>query len=168
VTSDRSTRQKQSINKVRACSMLRSFLDLPSLCQRSHLTRPFASMANKRTRSGPAATSSSSKKQRVLSDFLKSDDKPSSDTKDEPTGSGDVDESAYIQQVHGKIATAENAARVDANPPLAQLQNAIAQHKMDIKNPRKGDCVVYWMRMEDMRGQPPIQRSYPHPLSSDF
>ncbi|KAI0832344.1 DNA photolyase, FAD-binding/Cryptochrome [Trametes gibbosa] len=47
-----------------------------------------------------------------------------------------------------KIATAENAARVDASPPVFLLQEAA---RSTSKNQAKGDCVVYWMRMEDMR-----------------
>lgn len=50
--------------------------------------------------------------------------------------------------VHRKIATAEAAAKVDANPPLSQLNALIAQ---GFKPTQKGDAVVYWMRMEDMR-----------------
>ena len=49
-----------------------------------------------------------------------------------------------------KIATAENAARVDASPPILQLVEAV-QH--NIKKPPEGECVVYWMRMEDLRGR---------------
>ncbi|KAI0661061.1 DNA photolyase, FAD-binding/Cryptochrome [Cubamyces menziesii] len=47
-----------------------------------------------------------------------------------------------------KIATAENAAKADAAPPLFQLLDAM---HAGVKNPAKGDCVVYWMRLEDMR-----------------
>ncbi|THH14880.1 hypothetical protein EW146_g5514 [Bondarzewia mesenterica] len=50
--------------------------------------------------------------------------------------------------VHNKISTKEAAAKVDADRPLPKLLNAI-QHT--IENPKKGDAVVYWMRMEDMR-----------------
>ena len=49
---------------------------------------------------------------------------------------------------YNKIATAENAASVDKNPPLQILLNAVADFKNDEE---KGDSVVYWMRMEDMR-----------------
>ncbi|KAG8700865.1 hypothetical protein FRC09_005703, partial [Ceratobasidium sp. 395] len=110
-------------------------------------------MAGKRARPGKAAAASSNKKQRTLDDHIKNDAKPNGKaSKNESPISSDIDgEPAYIQQVHGKIATAENAARVDANPPLGQLQSAIAEHKNDIKNPPKGDSVLYWMRMEDMR-----------------
>ncbi|KAG8762383.1 hypothetical protein FRC12_009064 [Ceratobasidium sp. 428] len=111
-------------------------------------------MAGKRARPGKAAAASSNKKQRTLDGHIKNDAKPNGKaSKSESPISSDVDgEPAYIQQVHGKIATAENAARVDASPPLGQLQSAIAEHKNDIKNPAKGDSVLYWMRMEDMRG----------------
>ncbi|KAI9001086.1 DNA photolyase, FAD-binding/Cryptochrome [Trametes punicea] len=47
-----------------------------------------------------------------------------------------------------KIATAENAAKADASPPLLQLLDSI---KTGVRKPAKGDSVVYWMRMEDMR-----------------
>lgn len=50
--------------------------------------------------------------------------------------------------IEGKIATAEDAARVDADPPLDQLMRLL---KDDTPKTEKGDSVVYWMRMEDMR-----------------
>ncbi|CDO71294.1 hypothetical protein BN946_scf184908.g51 [Trametes cinnabarina] len=46
-----------------------------------------------------------------------------------------------------KIATAENAAKADASPPMLKLLNAVQA----VVLPAEGDCVVYWMRMEDMR-----------------
>ena len=49
----------------------------------------------------------------------------------------------------GKIATAEDAARVDKDPPLDQLMRLL---KADAPKTEKGESVVYWMRMEDMRG----------------
>lgn len=49
---------------------------------------------------------------------------------------------------YNKIATTENAASVDKNPPLQILLDAVADFKNDEE---KGDSVVYWMRMEDMR-----------------
>ncbi|QRV87506.1 deoxyribodipyrimidine photo-lyase [Ceratobasidium sp. AG-Ba] len=109
-------------------------------------------MTAKRTRRGTVA-SSSNKKQRTLDSLVKKETTPNDPAPAaEPAGTTNTDdEPAYIQQVHGKIATAENAARVDADPPLGRLQNAISEHKNDIKNPAKGDSVVYWMRMEDMR-----------------
>ncbi|KAH7105554.1 FAD binding domain of DNA photolyase-domain-containing protein [Auriculariales sp. MPI-PUGE-AT-0066] len=49
-----------------------------------------------------------------------------------------------------RVATAEDAARVDADPPLQLLENAMTEQQ--VREPRvKGDCVVYWMRMEDLR-----------------
>ena len=121
--------------------------------QRSHLSvRTFASMANKRTRSAGAGPSTS-KKQRTLNDFAKKEIKTDGDDVQPPTSNGADDEPAFIQQVHGKIATAENAARADDDPPLGQLQNAIAQHKHDLRTVQTGECVVYWMRMQDMRGK---------------
>ncbi|CCO28156.1 deoxyribodipyrimidine photo-lyase [Rhizoctonia solani AG-1 IB] len=106
-------------------------------------------MAPKRSR-GASAASKSSKKQKVMSDYVKKETKvpkrESSEAKDEPPS-----EAAYVQQVHGKIATFDNAARVDGNPPLGKLQNAISEHKDELKTTSKGDSVIYWMRMEDMR-----------------
>jgi deoxyribodipyrimidine photo-lyase len=50
---------------------------------------------------------------------------------------------------HREIATAEAAARVDADPPLAQLLSALKEDKQgDIP---RGEAVIYWMRLEDMR-----------------
>jgi deoxyribodipyrimidine photo-lyase len=48
-----------------------------------------------------------------------------------------------------KIATAENAANVDTNLPLNVLMRAV---KDGVKAPVKGEAVVYWMRMSDLRG----------------
>jgi deoxyribodipyrimidine photo-lyase len=48
-----------------------------------------------------------------------------------------------------KISTAENAAAVVADPPLLKL---LAKIQNSIKNPAKGSCIVYWMRMADLRG----------------
>lgn len=50
--------------------------------------------------------------------------------------------------MYNKIATYENAKAVDENPPLDILLNAV-EH--GIKKPEKGESVVYWMRMEDLR-----------------
>lgn len=50
--------------------------------------------------------------------------------------------------VQNKIATAEAAARVDADPPLTKLTALLDK---GFKPAQKGDAVVYWMRMEDMR-----------------
>ncbi|KAI0269121.1 DNA photolyase, FAD-binding/Cryptochrome [Gloeopeniophorella convolvens] len=48
----------------------------------------------------------------------------------------------------GKVATPAAAAAVDADPPLGKLLRALK----NVPNPSgKGDAVVYWMRMEDMR-----------------
>ena len=49
-----------------------------------------------------------------------------------------------------KIATAENAAKVDAHPPLLKLLDAVRDYGTN-GDVAKGDCVVYWMRMEDLR-----------------
>ncbi|KAI0322475.1 DNA photolyase, FAD-binding/Cryptochrome [Amylostereum chailletii] len=50
--------------------------------------------------------------------------------------------------VHNKIASSEAAARVDADPPINKLLHALENRTL---SPNKGDTVVYWMRMEDMR-----------------
>ncbi|QRW16282.1 deoxyribodipyrimidine photo-lyase [Rhizoctonia solani] len=84
--------------------------------------------------------------ERLYQERDQSTKRESSETKDELSS-----EVAYVQEVHGKIATAENAARVDDDPPLAKLQNAISEHKDELKTVSKGDSVIYWMRMEDMR-----------------
>ncbi|CAA7259870.1 unnamed protein product [Cyclocybe aegerita] len=47
-----------------------------------------------------------------------------------------------------KIATAEAAAAVDANTPFSQLMDALDDV---VEKPKKGECVVYWMRMADLR-----------------
>ncbi|KAI0052987.1 hypothetical protein FA95DRAFT_1482511 [Auriscalpium vulgare] len=49
--------------------------------------------------------------------------------------------------VHNKIATADNAARVDADPPLGKLLASLQNPTLQAQ----GSAVVYWMRMEDMR-----------------
>lgn len=50
-----------------------------------------------------------------------------------------------------KIATRQNAAAVDADPPFNKLLSVL---KGIVKDARKGDSVVYWMRMGDIRGGP--------------
>ncbi|KAG6833879.1 hypothetical protein H0H87_007890 [Tephrocybe sp. NHM501043] len=47
-----------------------------------------------------------------------------------------------------KVATAQAAAAVDADPPLYKLEAAV---KDGVKAPAKGESVVYWMRMGDLR-----------------
>ncbi|KAG7096829.1 hypothetical protein E1B28_004238 [Marasmius oreades] len=49
---------------------------------------------------------------------------------------------------HRKVATAEAAAAVDADPPLDKLLRAVNN---GVKEQKKGDAVVYWMRMSDLR-----------------
>ncbi|KAL1671716.1 DNA photolyase, FAD-binding/Cryptochrome [Schizophyllum commune] len=48
-----------------------------------------------------------------------------------------------------KVATRENAAAVDANLPLERLLDAVGSRAQDVVE--DGECVVYWMRMQDMR-----------------
>ena len=53
-------------------------------------------------------------------------------------------------KVYNRIASLDNATAANKNPPVAQLQNALKS----IKTPDTvdtGACVVYWMRMEDLR-----------------
>lgn len=47
-----------------------------------------------------------------------------------------------------RIAAAEAADAVHADNPLTKLLNVM---KTGVSNPKKGDCVVYWMRMGDLR-----------------
>jgi deoxyribodipyrimidine photo-lyase len=49
-----------------------------------------------------------------------------------------------------KVATAAHADAVHADPPLPKLLKAVSNA---IKNPAKGDSVVYWMRMADLTSQ---------------
>jgi deoxyribodipyrimidine photo-lyase len=58
-----------------------------------------------------------------------------------------VAKSGYI-----KVASAENAAAVDHDPPLQILRDAVLNND-DPKDP--GSAVVYWMRMEDLRSTYP-------------
>lgn len=48
------------------------------------------------------------------------------------------------------MATVEDAARVDRDPPLVQLNELMKER---VTNTEKGESVVYWMRMEDMRSE---------------
>ena len=47
-------------------------------------------------------------------------------------------------------ATAEDAARVDADPPLQKLLNAAS---MGLKTAEGTEAVVHWMRMADLRSE---------------
>ncbi|KAJ3931098.1 MAG: DNA photolyase, FAD-binding/Cryptochrome [Lentinula lateritia] len=47
-----------------------------------------------------------------------------------------------------KVATAQNAAAVDADQPMHKLLEAVKNQSKTVKN---GDAVVYWMRMADLR-----------------
>ena len=49
-----------------------------------------------------------------------------------------------------KVASASAAAAVDHTPPLAQLLKAV---EGGVKQPENGTCVVYWMRMADLRSE---------------
>jgi deoxyribodipyrimidine photo-lyase len=48
------------------------------------------------------------------------------------------------------VATAEVAAKVDEDPPLNQLTRLLDEKKNSVD---KGESVVYWMRMDDMRSE---------------
>lgn len=56
-----------------------------------------------------------------------------------------------IYETPGIVATAQAAAKVDADPPLNQLNKALAKHQKALGVDSDGDAVVYWMRMEDIR-----------------
>ncbi|KAJ7682673.1 DNA photolyase, FAD-binding/Cryptochrome [Mycena polygramma] len=47
-----------------------------------------------------------------------------------------------------KIASLDAAAAVDSDPPLSKLLKAVSEGE---RTPEKGDSVVYWMRMGDLR-----------------
>lgn len=53
-----------------------------------------------------------------------------------------------VQFLPKKIATAENAAAADRDPPFVKLMKSM---KSMPKSVPKGEAVVYWMRMQDMR-----------------
>ncbi|ODN84202.1 hypothetical protein L202_00201 [Cryptococcus amylolentus CBS 6039] len=48
----------------------------------------------------------------------------------------------------GKVATAEDAARMDNDSPIRRLYKALEQQE---EKKEAGESVVYWMRMEDLR-----------------
>lgn len=53
------------------------------------------------------------------------------------------------KELYNKVATAAAAASVDRDPPLYKLLDLVNSGP---KKTGRGDAVVYWMRMEDMRG----------------
>lgn len=55
-----------------------------------------------------------------------------------------------------KVASAENAAKVDKTPPLGVLLKSVAENTTNVA---KGESVVYWMRMEDLRSMSRIVRA---------
>lgn len=64
-----------------------------------------------------------------------------------------------VEDMYNRIATFENANRVRQDPPVAQLQDLIRDAKREnITDP--GRCTIYWMRMQDMRGNVSICRMY--------
>jgi len=52
-----------------------------------------------------------------------------------------------------RIATADAAAEVDDDPPFLQLVGALEAANKQVLPKRDGNCVVYWMRMEDLRSE---------------
>ena len=54
------------------------------------------------------------------------------------------------ENTYTKIATRHNAELADKNTPLSEL-NEILKSKSTIYS-NKGEAIVYWMRIEDMRG----------------
>lgn len=47
-----------------------------------------------------------------------------------------------------KVASVDAADATDANPPFKQL---IQELENTVRNPINGDCILYWMRMTDLR-----------------
>lgn len=47
-----------------------------------------------------------------------------------------------------KVASKENADSADADTPFRRLLTAM---KDPFDKPLKGDCIVYWMRLSDLR-----------------
>ncbi|WVQ70811.1 hypothetical protein IAR50_000333 [Cryptococcus sp. DSM 104548] len=54
-------------------------------------------------------------------------------------------------EIKGKIATAEDAARMDKHTPMDRLHQALKVQAESGRKIEKGESVVYWMRMQDMR-----------------
>lgn len=51
-----------------------------------------------------------------------------------------------------KVASQEASAAADAKTPFSRLKMALER----LQSPQKGDCVVYWMRMSDLRSYSPF------------
>lgn len=74
-------------------------------------------------------------------------------------------ESEPAPKVYNRIASLHNATAVNKNPPVAQLQNALKS----VKTPNTvdpGECVVYWMRMGDLRSMASFITHFHPPLNS--
>jgi len=67
-----------------------------------------------------------------------------------------------------RVATVENADKKDANPPLQLLEVEIEKHAKFLKNSPldAGKSVIYWMRMNDLRGE--LDSLLPFPPSLYF
>lgn len=91
------------------------------------------------------------KRQLTLQSFALPSKKSKTDNGNDKIDNGDAAAGplATIQELPGKIASFDAAAAVDANPPLKQLLKAME----DVREVQPGEAVVYWMRMEDMRGE---------------
>jgi hypothetical protein len=89
---------------------------------------------------------------------VKAKGQPGTNRKDSPEGGGvagkDAEKHKNAYEVKGKVASAEVAAKVDENPPLDILMDL--QTAKDVKEAEKGESVVYWMRMEDLRCKSPL------------
>ncbi|WVR08725.1 hypothetical protein IAU60_005783 [Kwoniella sp. DSM 27419] len=71
-------------------------------------------------------------------------------------GARDVKRHKNAYEIKGKVATAEDAARADEDPPLNQLMRLLEKGQKEVE---KGDSVVYWMRMEDVRNNTALYRA---------
>ena len=74
-------------------------------------------------------------------------------------------ENESAPKVYNRIASLHNATAVNKNPPVAQLQNVLKS----VKTPNTvdpGACVVYWMRMGDLRSMSSFIAHFHFPLNS--
>ncbi|KAF8812552.1 hypothetical protein BYT27DRAFT_7087205 [Phlegmacium glaucopus] len=67
----------------------------------------------------------------------------------QPTGSHPQKRARITKEFHPiKVASQEASAAADAKTPFSQLETVLDRR---LKSPQTGDCVVYWMRMSDLR-----------------
>ncbi|WVQ86256.1 hypothetical protein IAT38_008424 [Cryptococcus sp. DSM 104549] len=82
-------------------------------------------------------------------------DEPRGTKRSSPEGGGAAEpkskkhKNAY--EIKGRIATVEDSSRADEDPPLNQLLALTEKLEKEGKKVEKGESVVYWMRMEDVR-----------------